>query len=656
MPNSSPKLKSFSKFVSFDRYDFLAFTFCIGLFVFWAQLLVEKFLHFGYYDWDLAIYANAMWALSHGSFNGSLWGTNFLTNHAEYIALLLTPLYKVIPSPFTLVTLKLLSMVAGGFILYLIAKDKLGWIFAIILMIFYLTFPANSFMLIYEFHFESLAIIFIFLVYYYQHTRPHYGKFIFYCILASLCKENIPVVIFMFGVMSFFPKKRPFRKYAWTAMVIGASIFILSIFIITPLLRSQEGMSTLNNPYVGLYWTNSNQLFIQNIIDNIHRLSSLILSSWNREYIQNLFFPFAFIPIFGLKTLLIGSPLFLQATLSNTYNMHTIYFHYAATLTPFLFLATIEGLSWTRNKPKWISFLFAIALLISMTMSFKSNLPILKNRIEHWFDSKDPIRQNMLSQIPPSASVVTTFEFLDQLANRDNIYAFRNVWQNSNQFLTHSGFKLPDVSYALIDWDCPWLLGDLFNSKKENSQQYLQRIHDFYFSRSWETISAVEEITLLSKTLTNEPKPPLVENLQTPFTNEILTKNILEIGDHINFINLNISHNPDTPLNILPLEFIWQSRKETDDFLLTIIRIVKDNRVILNKEHILGYAFNSTPLWKKEQYVRENYYLSIPRLTPGEYQINISVFNLSQKKYEDLRNSKNKTYNNLNVLTFTVKQ
>ena len=352
MPKTSIKLKSFSKFISFDRYDLLAFTFCIGLFVFWAQLLAEKFLHFGYYDWDLAIYANAMWSLSQGSFNGSLWGTNFLTNHAEYIAILFAPLYKLIPSPFTLVTLKLLSIIAGGFILYLIAKDKLGWIFAIVLMILYLTFPANSFMLVYEFHFESLAIVFIFLVYYYQHTRPNYGKFAFYCILASLCKENIPIVIFMFGVMSFFPKKIPLRKYAWTAMIIGASIFILSFFIITPLLRSQEGMSTLNNPYIGLYWTNSDQHFIQNIIYNIQRLSSLIFSSWNWEYVKSLFFPFVFIPIFGLKTLLIGSPLFIQAALSSTYSMHTIYFHYAATLTPFLFLATIEGLSWMRKKSK----------------------------------------------------------------------------------------------------------------------------------------------------------------------------------------------------------------------------------------------------------------------------------------------------------------
>lgn len=290
-----------------------------------------------------------------------------------------------------------------------------------------------------------------------------------------------------------------------------------------------------------------------------------------------------------------------------------------------------------------------------MTLSIKNNATILNDRIELWFDSKDPVRQKMINQIPPTASVVTTFEFLDQLANRDHIYAFRNVWQNSNQFLTHSGFKLPDVSYALIDWSCPWLSGDILNSKIEYSQQYLQRIHDFYFSKSWETVSAVEDITLLSKPLTNETQSPLVENLQMPFIN-ISTKNILEIGDHINFIHLNISPNTRTPLNILPLEFIWQSRNETNDFLLTIIRIMKNNQIILSREHILGYVFNATPLWKKEQYVRENYYLSIPHLTPGEYRINISVFNLSQNKYEDIRNSKNKTYNNLDVLTFTVKQ
>src|SRR3989338_6818327 len=175
------------KIVLLDR---IAFSICCVVFLGWLQLLIDKFVNFGYYDWDLAIYANAMWSLAHGSFHSSLFGTNFLTNLAEYFSFLLVPIYLIFPSAFTLVVLKLLSFIAGSFVLYLIAKRILGSPMAILLMLMYQFHPANLFMLIYEFHFENFATVFIFLMFYFF-SKERIVPFLASAFFATLVKENI---------------------------------------------------------------------------------------------------------------------------------------------------------------------------------------------------------------------------------------------------------------------------------------------------------------------------------------------------------------------------------------------------------------------------------------------------------------------------------
>ena len=69
-----------------DLWDMLAGAICILTFFFWLGLLAWKYYSFGYYDWDLAMYAQVMGNLKHGSLYSSLMGMNFLGNHAEYIS------------------------------------------------------------------------------------------------------------------------------------------------------------------------------------------------------------------------------------------------------------------------------------------------------------------------------------------------------------------------------------------------------------------------------------------------------------------------------------------------------------------------------------------------------------------------------------------
>lgn len=650
-----------NKVKNFNPSDLCAVILCAGIFLLWLNFLFEKFISFGYYDWDLAIYANAMWALTQGSFSGSLWGINFLANHAEYISLLIVPIYWLFPGALTLIALKVLSLTAGGFVLYLIGKEKLGGAWGLLLMLLYFAFPANFFMLIFEFHFESLAIVFLFLVYYYLHVRVNYKNFVICCILASLCKENIPPVIFMFGFMHLFQRQNTDRKFAFTAMGIGAGIFILAMFVITPILRHTEGLASIGNPYIGLYWSGQEKLSVlENLTTNIQRLLSVLFSKQNNLYIKDMFLPFLFFtPFLGFKTLLVGLPLFLQALLSNTPSMHTIYYHYAATAIPFVFLAAMEGILLLRDRFSKTTVLFLSMLLILTlgTNSYVQATRQFKNKVI-WKDPADQARWALLSQIPSNASVTATFEFLSHLANRKEVYPLRNLWNNMNIFKSSSPFVAPKTQYALIDFKCNWLAGEVVAAEPKQSREKLARLKDFYFNNNWQVQSSVEEITLLKKKNTDLPNPKSLAEIQKkPFAYTVNHgPQSVRVNKAFELLNTEIHQDSfsDLPGPLTALTFYWKANETISDFYIINIGLVSEDKVIKIMSHHIGYVVYPTALWQQGDYIKETYWFDTASLPKKDYLVFIAVKNLTQDRWQDIEYQTKKA-GEIQIATITVK-
>jgi uncharacterized membrane protein len=120
-------------------------------------LLESKYLHLGYYDWDLAFFTQACWQLLHGSQYVSLVGINYFGDHSYFLSLATLPFFAIAPSPMTLVFLKVIAFVVSAFLFYKIAYPQLGQAKALVLMLLYLLFPANIFSILYEFNPESFA-------------------------------------------------------------------------------------------------------------------------------------------------------------------------------------------------------------------------------------------------------------------------------------------------------------------------------------------------------------------------------------------------------------------------------------------------------------------------------------------------------------------
>ncbi|MCB9772396.1 MAG: DUF2079 domain-containing protein [Candidatus Omnitrophica bacterium] len=655
MPEDIQAKKPARHFLSLDRADFLALLICFGVFFIWLNLLIKKFINFGYYDWDLAMYAQAVWALSQGSLHSSLFGTTFLTNHAEYIAFFLAPIYKLFPSAFTLIVFKILSLVAGSFVFYLITKKLLGWRLGLVFMILYLLHPANTFMMIYEFHFENLAIFFIFAMYYFF-SEKRLIPFLICAFFATIVKENISLIVFMFGFYALFTKRT--QKLAWVIgpVLLGGVFFLLTMFVITPHLRMQEGIASANQ-YLSMYLSSSDQTgsIVQRLIHSLSALWHNFSSPLNQKYMIELFIPFHILPFLSPLTFLLGAPILLQHFLAPSHTMHSLYYHYAATAIIFIYLATVQTLSIIKNHRRPFLYICIIIITaINFSLYLRMYLPPFQNKIALWEDRLDPARQNMLQRIPKDASVVASFNFLAQLTSRKDLFSLHNVWQNYEPFTGKTPFVVPnDLSYLLIDWNCPWLRDDLLYSTKENSNNYLKQIHALYFARSWETIDAIEDITLLSASQTNDGQR-LVENSQSFFSDSPKRFDI-SIGEHLKLLDLQILPINVANKSILPLELVWQSTAPINDLLAIHLSIVQKNQIRITRKHVIGYAFNATPLWEKNQYVKERYNLLLPALERGEYILNISIFNISKKKLETISFNNQKS-NNLNLLKFTLKE
>jgi len=622
MPELSYTKKSIiQKFPSIKKPDILALFLCMGMFFFWLNLLIGKFVHFGYYDWDLAMYAQAVWALTQGSLSSSLFGTSFLTNHTEYLAFFLAPFYKIFPGAFTLIVFKILAFTTGAFVFYLITKRLLGWKLGIVFLLMYFIHPANLFMLIYEFHFENLAIPFIFLMYYFF-LQQRLFPFLISAVFATLVKENISLIVLMFGIYALFQKKDLKSGWVIGPAILGGLFFVFNVFIMMPHVRIMEGLAS-SNLYIDMY--QNSPLW--------HNMTSPIA----QRYAYDLLLPFNILPLLSPLTLFLGLPIFSQHFLSPNPGMQTFYYHYAATAIIFVFLAAVHSLEKVRAKAgTYIYYGIIFFTILGITAETRNFLPDFRERMGFWQDSLDGARHNMVKQIPPDASIIASFDFLDKLVDRKELYSLHTLWRNNIPFTGRPFPTEKPIEFALIDWQSYWLWIDLKDSDQEKVNQYLKRLNEFYFSRQWGTVAAVQDTVLLSTVYGKATQPPLIENAQILFPGVTPAEFTLKVGEHLQLLSMEIPSLSVKAGDVLPFLFVWQSQKPTNDFIAIDLKILKNNRVIAKDRHALGYAFNATPLWKEGQYIKEYYNLLTPPFTPGEYTVNISFINLSNGNTETI--------------------
>ncbi|HOW36312.1 MAG TPA: DUF2079 domain-containing protein [Candidatus Omnitrophota bacterium] len=468
--------------------DIIALGLCLSAIILWTKILVDKYLRFGYYDWDLAFFSQATWNLLHGSQYSSLFGLNFFSNHANFIAYLILPVYALSPHPMTLVFLKVLSCVGGAFILYKIAKETLGWTPAVLLMFLYLIYPANIFTVIYEFDFETLSPVFLFLMFYFF-KKERFIPFLITALLTIIIKENMPLIVAAFGVYALFSRKKNKLLWGVLPLALGLISFYVLITLVIPSFSSDG-----NYIYLGQYQSFGHSPFeiIKAVLSHPLQTLKVLFEPAKLRLLRELFSPLFFLPLLSPHVTALSFPIIFQHLLSPAHQGHSIYYQYTSSITPFIFLAAATFLAIARHRLRPFTFYALIGLMfifnILNTLSYAK--PIVERLYPH-IDRLDTARWQMVRMIPKDASVIATFDFLAELSTRKSLYAFHKIYSDN-----YRQFILPDeVTYALIDPDDPWLQQELCaDYTKVNN-----RIREFLLSSDWIIKASAGKIMLLKR-------------------------------------------------------------------------------------------------------------------------------------------------------------
>lgn len=355
-----------------------------------------------------------------------------LSVHADFILILISPLYLIWSTPKMLLLLQTVVLSFGAFFVYLISKEVLknkniSLIFA---MSFLLT-PALQYTNLYDFHAVTLATTFLLGTFYYYLKKKYY-LFIIFGILTGLCKEELWAVIGVFGlfiaVRSYFENK---RKIIWKDFSLGLIIFYLggitTYLLISKIIPTVKGSDHFALNYYADFGSSTGEV-VKNILLNPVKLFSTIFEKSRLIFLNQIFLPVGFLSFASPVFLLFAMPDLLIDLLSNNAQLHQIYYQYTAAITPFVFVSAIFGAKFILQKFKFIKLEHIMLYLILTTLwsayitgplpgSKKPNTDMFTKQMSNASEVS-----KFLTSIPKKYSIAATNNLGSHLSRRQNIY------------------------------------------------------------------------------------------------------------------------------------------------------------------------------------------------------------------------------------------
>lgn len=347
-----------------------------------------------------------------------------LSFHADFFLILLAPFYKVWADPRMLLLIQTVVLACGAIFIYLIAQKILQQKFlALVFAGAYLLNPSVQYTNLYDFHAVTLATTFLLGVFYFLLEKKHLF-FLFFAILAGLTKENVWIIVSFFGAYIFLREKALEKK------TFGFFLFFICIFISYYLISIAIPQSRGGDHFALSYYSDFGDTpttIFKNVLISPEKVIGALLQSDRFTYIYQLFSPLGFVSFLSPLFLAFALPDFFISVLSNNSSLRQIYFHYAAAITPFLFISAIYGAKKiVVYMPKYSYLIIYYLLFVACYSAYAfSPLPGAKNPSITMFTNpykNKEIIQMYLKQIDKEKSVVATNNLGAHLTHRQKLY------------------------------------------------------------------------------------------------------------------------------------------------------------------------------------------------------------------------------------------
>lgn len=404
------------------------------LLIFWGVYVlyfsIASILRYNNYytgRFDLGNMAQTVWNTVHGNFfmltnpNGTE-EVSRLAFHADFILILLSPLYFIWEDPRILLLAQTIILSFGGIFVYLISKHVLrNELISLVLAFCFFLNPAVNYTNLYDFHSVTLATTFLLGAFYFI-LKKNYKLVILFLFLAGITKEQVWLINALFGIyLVLFLKQKRLGISLFASSIL---IFYLLVWIAIPNSLGKEHFAL---EFYSDYGSSPGEV-IKNVI--LHPLSALqtLLLPDRIGYIKQLFLPFGYLSILGLPFLIFAFPDLGLNLLSNFPPMHQIYYQYSATITPFIFLSVIYAIRFIRNKAPEIPLSAFSGVLIIFTLVSAYDfgpLPFAKKPNMDMFNKPLSTKTHVdsyIEMLPKSESISASNNLGSHLSHRKNIY------------------------------------------------------------------------------------------------------------------------------------------------------------------------------------------------------------------------------------------
>ncbi len=392
---------------------------------------VNRFMSFNATLWDMGLMAQAIWNTAHGrilheTINLGYSASRLAVAHWEFIYLPLAVIYRFIPSIPLLLYIQALILACGTIPIYRFAANKLSSRTAgILIALAYLFYPALHGANLFDLHGLTLATTFLLFTFYYLDQGKQIQTLIF-ALLSLACREDVALIVLSLGLFAWFRKKE--RQIAIPLLLLGIAwlaIFFLRFQFIGSTELAEKTSMVPNWEHLAL------KNFFRSPIRTILTVAQHLLSPVNIQYLLKLVLPILGLCFLSLDVLMIAAPTLLLNLMSQWPQMHQIEYHYTATITPFVFLAAINGLARLRSQlhriiprtahrmPIVLSAMIALAAILSTTQ-----FSILRFHKSWQVTNNHRKLSQRLYALPSELSVSATARVGAHLTNRCDLYHF----------------------------------------------------------------------------------------------------------------------------------------------------------------------------------------------------------------------------------------
>jgi uncharacterized membrane protein len=409
----------------------------------WFSYLSWKLYYgYGYPPFDLSIFDQGMWLLTHFHVPFvTVMGRNLFGDHTSFILLLFAPFYRLFPEPQGLLMLQTLAIACTAIPIYVLAqKFTRNTLIATALAATFLLNPALEQGNMQQFHPEALQVLII-AVAIYAAIESRGRLLLVMVVLSLMVKEDAALLVVPLGLWVLWRRDRK-----WGIWIIAGALAWTTAALewIIPSLLGRSSLYGGDIPFGGISG------FFRTLFTLPVTFLTYLKDDGRPYYVWQMGFMTGWGFLWAPEIAVIALLVVMENVISTLPYMHQILYQFSMPVVPVLVLGTVWAIARQKSRRRQYA-ITALTLGCALWSCVLWGLaPFSNNSVSgEWAPNSAAVRafSSLEREIPPNAIVSAWYLFVPHLDHRTQIYLWPTPFDTQNYGLfNNNGTVLPIAS------------------------------------------------------------------------------------------------------------------------------------------------------------------------------------------------------------------